>query len=120
MPHDIDWEFWLDNQLSPIIAKWMSEETGLIFKSAYTQKFYEISDIEIYQSAKQQGNVVIVSKDVDFSQLIARYGSPPKLIHLQIPNCDNRIMFNFLLSNFEEIITSLFVNNINIVELALR
>jgi hypothetical protein len=36
MQHNPDWEFWLDCHLSPVIAKWMMEATGYVFKSAYS------------------------------------------------------------------------------------
>ena len=31
-----DWDVWLDANISPIIAKWMSEEFGMEVKSAYS------------------------------------------------------------------------------------
>jgi hypothetical protein len=29
-----DWEIWIDTNISPIIAKWMAEQTGLVVKSS--------------------------------------------------------------------------------------
>lgn len=91
-PLNIEWEIWLDVHLSPVIAKWMHEFTGLSVKSAYTVKFYSLNDFEIYQRAQDRGNVILISKDSDFDELISRLGSPPKLIFLKTGNCDNRIL----------------------------
>lgn len=85
-----DWEIWLDVNLSPAIAKWMKEFTGLNIKSSYILLFQTLSNLEIYQRAKEIGNVILISKDTDFPELISRLGSPPKLINLKTGNCDNR------------------------------
>ena len=67
--------------------------------------------------AKGQGNVILISKDSDFAELISRLGSPPKLIALKIGNCDNRSLFNFLKQHVKEAITILTTSEIEIVEL---
>ena len=89
---------------SPIIAKWLIEDTGYVVKSSYTLKLYGLSDTEIYNKAKANGNVVIISKDTDLDQIISLKGAPPKLILLRIGNCDNRILFTFLKNNLENAI----------------
>ena len=61
-----DFEIWLDNQLPSILAKWMIEEFGFKVKSSFVLNIKEASDWEIYQRAKQTGNVIIISKDGDF------------------------------------------------------
>jgi predicted nuclease of predicted toxin-antitoxin system len=60
-----DFEIWLDNHISPIIAKWLREETSYVVKSSYTLKLYDLSDTEIYNKAKLLDNVIIISKDTD-------------------------------------------------------
>ncbi len=49
---ELEWEFWLDNNLSPIIAKWLKDETGYIIKSSFILKLYSLDDYEIYKLAK--------------------------------------------------------------------
>ena len=46
----------------------------------------------------------IISKDTDLEQIISLRGSPPKLIMLKIGNCDNKILFNFILQSIENAI----------------
>ena len=55
-----DWEIWLDNHISPIIAKWLKEDLGLEVKSSYTMQLYGLSDIEIYQKAKEYGKIILI------------------------------------------------------------
>ena len=91
-----DLEIWLDNHISPIIAKWLTDETGLNAKSSYTLQLGKLKDFEIYQKARENGNVIIVSKDSDLDEIVSLNGSPPKLIILKIGNCDNKILFAML------------------------
>ena len=44
------------------------------------------SDLDVWEYALEHG-FVIVSKDSDFSERSARFGSPPKVIWLRIGNC---------------------------------
>ena len=65
-------------------TKWMADYTGKSVKSSYTLSLYELDDLSIYKKAKDSGNIIIVSKDTDFPDIISRLGSPPKLINLRI------------------------------------
>lgn len=40
-----DWEIWLDTNISPAIAKWMNEETGVIVKSSYSLSLHHLTDL---------------------------------------------------------------------------
>ncbi|MBZ0099984.1 MAG: DUF5615 family PIN-like protein, partial [Taibaiella sp.] len=79
----LDWEIWVDEHISPIVAKWMKEYTGWDVKSFYYMNFKGLPDKDIYLSAKGHGKVILVSKDTDFPELISRLGSPPKLINIR-------------------------------------
>lgn len=91
-----EWELWLDTHISPAIAKWMAEFTGLTVKSSYALSLHYLPDIEVYNRAKEYGNIILISKDVDFAELISRLGAPPKLINVKIGNCNNRDMWQFI------------------------
>ena len=112
-----DWEIWLDTQLSPIIAKWMAEFTGFNVKSSYTLQSNSLSDLTIYNNAKEKGNVILISKDADFPELISRLGSPPKLIVIKKGNCNNQEMWDFIKPNIVEAINILTSSDIEIIEL---
>jgi predicted nuclease of predicted toxin-antitoxin system len=116
MPRD-EWQIWLDTQISPAIAKWMSEHTGYIVKSSYTLHTNSMSDLDIYQKAKDHGKVIIISKDADFSELVVRLGSPPKLINLKIGNCRNSILWSTIKPYINNVIDILIKTEMNIVDL---
>lgn len=112
-----DLEIWLDNHISPIIAKWLKDELGLNVKSAYGLQLDKLKDFEIYKKAKDYGNVIIVSKDSDLNEIVSLYGSPPQLIILKVGNCDNKILFAILKNNLEKAIRLLLDFNKDIIEI---
>ena len=92
-----EFEIWLDNQLPPILAKWMTETFGWLVKSSFVLQLQEVSDWEIYRRAKENSiQVILFSKDGDFPKLLAQHGSPPKLIKLNIGNLPNRQLWELL------------------------
>jgi predicted nuclease of predicted toxin-antitoxin system len=118
MQRDLNWEFWLDVNLSPIIAKWLHDKTNFIFKSSYILKLDGLDDLEIYHRARQNPTpVVLISKDSDLPRLINKLGSPPKLINLRIGNTDNTVLFNFISNNLPATISTLLDDDVNIVDL---
>lgn len=110
-------EIWLDMHISPIIAKWLKDHTGFQVKSGYILEFHSLSDNEIYKRANEHGNVILLSKDADFPELISRLGSPPKLINIKIGNCDNRKLWAFIQPNVKKAIEILVTTDIDIIEL---
>lgn len=100
MPLDV--EIWLDTNISPIIAKWMDEYLSVTVKSSYALDFHHLDDLTIYQRAESHGNVVLISKDADFPELISRLGSPPKLINLKIGNCSNQLLWDLIKPKIEQ------------------
>jgi predicted nuclease of predicted toxin-antitoxin system len=95
----------------------MSEHTGFIVKSSYSLHLNNLTDTAIYNKAKSQGKVILLSKDADFPELISRLGSPPKLIVVKKGNCDNRALWEFLKPNSSKAIKLLVSSDVDIVEL---
>lgn len=89
-----EWEIWLDNQLSSVFAKLMQTELDVVVKSAFILRHSKLKDKEIYQRAKQNGNVILISKDADFPALVAQLGSPPKIIKLNTGNQPTKQLWN--------------------------
>jgi predicted nuclease of predicted toxin-antitoxin system len=112
-----DWEIWLDNHISPIIAKWLRDDLKLEVKSSYALQLYGLSDVDIYKKAKDHGKIILISKDTDLDQIISFNGSPHKLIVLKIGNCHNRILFQMLKDNLPNAIRLLFDFNKDIIEI---
>ena len=94
-----DWQIWLDNNVAPIIGKWLKDEFGLNVKSAFSLQMQTASDIDMYLKAKEEGNIILISKDSDIADLINRHGSPPKLINIKIGNCTNRFLYSVLVKH---------------------
>lgn len=111
-----DWEIWLDTNFSAAIAKWMAEFTGYTVKSAYILSFNNISDLTIYNKAKEKGKDILVSKDSDFAEVINRLGFPPKLINIKIGNCSNKVLWNTLKPSINHIILLLQSDEFSIVD----
>jgi predicted nuclease of predicted toxin-antitoxin system len=113
----LEWELWIDTHISLIIAKWLKDETGWDVKSFYALQLNSLDDELIYNKPKEKGNVIIVSKDSDFPNLVNRLGEPPKLIMINLGNSSNRQMWDFLIKRIYEAVDLLIKENVSIVEL---
>ena len=85
-------ELWLDMQLSPILAKWIQNNFGIKTFSSYELFINNEKDEVIFLNAKKKANVILVSKDHDFVDMVDRLQPPPKLIWLTMGNCSNNQM----------------------------
>ena len=110
------WEIWVDTNISPIIAKWIFEHTGYTAKSSYSLNLHQMQDVEIFNLARNAGNVILLSKDADFPDLISRLGSPPKLINVKIGNCDNRRLWSLMQPGFREALEILTATAVDIID----
>lgn len=67
-------KFWLDAQLPPKLAGWLTSELGVEASPLRDLGLRDADDAEIFRQARQQG-VVLISKDSDFVDLVSRFGS---------------------------------------------
>jgi predicted nuclease of predicted toxin-antitoxin system len=72
---------WVDAQLPPTLAAWIVETFGITALSLKELGLRDAKDTEIFEAAIQP-NVVIMSKDSDFVDLVCRLGSPPQILWL--------------------------------------
>lgn len=112
-----DWEIWIDTNISPIIAKWMAEQTGLVVKSSYSLSLHYLSDKEIYEKARTQGRIILISKDADFPELINRLGAPPKLVNIRIGNMGSRQLWDRIQAGVVEGVKILMTSDVAVVEI---
>jgi predicted nuclease of predicted toxin-antitoxin system len=110
-------EFWVDSQISPVIAKWLKEKKGFATKSSYSLQLTGVADMDIFKLAKKQGNVIIISKDTDFVNLIQTLGSPPKLINVVMGNCTSSDLWKALDVHLDEMIQLFAEDGVDIIEL---
>lgn len=79
---------WIDAQLSPAIATWISSTFGVTALALRDIGLRDAEDPEIFEAAKAQG-VIFMTKDSDFVDLVDRLGSPPQIIWLTCGNTSN-------------------------------
>lgn len=84
-------KFWLDAQLSPLLASWLSTELGLDAVALRDINLRDADDQTIFRQARQPG-VVILTKDRDFTELVARHGAPPQIVWITCGNTSNARM----------------------------
>lgn len=91
--------FWIDAQLSPYLAKWISSEFGVEARPVRDLGLREARDCEIFLAARDAGAVVL-TKDSDFVLLLERLGSPPQILWLTIGNTSNAHLKEILSRSF--------------------
>lgn len=79
---------WVDAHLSPAIATWISNTFGVTALALRDIGLRDAEDPEIFEAAKAQ-NVIFITKDSDFVDLVDRLGSPPQIIWLTCGNTSN-------------------------------
>jgi len=87
---------WLDAQLSPQIAKWICDNFKLNCVHVRELGLRDSTDTQIFQKAREKGNVIIITKDADFLSLIIDKGAPPKIIWLTCGNTSNESLKKIL------------------------
>ncbi len=97
---------WVDAQLPPTLAAWLVETFCVAAFSLKELGLRDAKDTEIFEAARQP-NLVIMSKDSDFVDLVCRLGSPPQILWLTCGNVTNQNLRRLLSSTFAEAIAQL-------------
>lgn len=92
---------WLDAHLSPRIARWFSETFAVNASPVRDLNLRESEDGHIFFAARK-ANVVVITKDSDFIDLLERHGSPPKIIWLTCGNTSEAALMEIFLSTFSD------------------
>nr|VFK13456.1 MAG: Predicted nuclease, contains PIN domain, potential toxin-antitoxin system component [Candidatus Kentron sp. LFY] len=82
--------FWVDAQLPPGFSPWLAETFHIKANSLKFLGLWDAGDREIFEAARRAGNVVIISKDSDFVELVLRLGAPPRILWVTCGNVTNR------------------------------
>ena len=86
---------WIDAQLSPGLAAWFREELGVDAIAVRELGLRDAEDPDIFAGARNEGAVVL-TKDSDFVDLVARLGPPPQIIWLTCGNTSNAFLREIL------------------------
>jgi predicted nuclease of predicted toxin-antitoxin system len=92
---------WIDAQLSPALAPWLTSEFGV---EAYSVRFLSLlraKDSSIFQQARE-ANVVVMTKDVDFVLLQEQFGAPPAILWVRSGNTSNAYLRQVLRRTFPQ------------------
>lgn len=79
---------WIDAQLSPHLARWLTENFAVEAFSARRLSLRDAKDHEIFAEARQ-AKAVVMTKDRDFVALVERGGPPPQVLWITVGNTSN-------------------------------
>jgi predicted nuclease of predicted toxin-antitoxin system len=92
---------WLDAQLSPAIAAWISMQYAVPAVTLRDLGLRDATDREIFFAARAS-DAIVMSKDSDFVRLLEEYGPPPKVIWLTCGNTSNARLKEILTETLEK------------------
>ncbi len=95
--------FWIDAQLSPHLAQWISQTFGIEAQSVSSLGFRDAEDVSIFQEARAVG-AIVMTKDQDFVDLITQYGPPPQILLVTCGNTSNRHLRSLIRRVFPNIL----------------
>ena len=81
-------KIWVDAQISPAIAQWLAatySEDAIALKDIGLR---DAEDVNIFDAARKAG-AVLMTKDVDFADLVRRLGPPPQILWITCGNTSN-------------------------------
>jgi len=79
---------WIDAQLSPLLAPWMSATFQVEARAVNELGMRDATDSEIFAAAGRAG-AVVMTKDRDFVDLVERLGAPPQVLWVTCGNTSN-------------------------------
>ena len=106
---------WVDANLAPSIALWMTRMYGCEAWSLDRLGLLTATDLEIFEKARED-DAVILTKDVDFVDLVNRLGPPPKLVWISCGNTTNARLQQIMAAQWVRV-TELLAEGHPIVEL---
>lgn len=79
---------WVDAQLAPALAPWLTKELGVEAYSVRYLNLLHAKDRGIFDEARES-NVAVLTKDADFVLLQKRLGAPPAILWVRCGNTSN-------------------------------
>lgn len=81
-------KIWVDAQLSPLIAQWLSSTYGIEAVAVRNLRLRDARDRDIFLSARE-AQAIVLTKDRDLADLVIRLGSPPQILWVTCGNTSN-------------------------------
>ncbi len=79
---------WIDAQLSPALAPWISEHCQVETHAIRDRGLRHAKDHVVFRAAREAG-VILMTKDADFPDLLARLGPSPQVLWITCGNTSN-------------------------------
>ena len=79
---------WIDAQLSPAIASWLTQTFAVTAVPLRELGLRDATDRDIFLAARREG-ATVVTKDRDFIRLLEDLGPPPQVIWITCGNTSN-------------------------------
>jgi predicted nuclease of predicted toxin-antitoxin system len=79
---------WLDAQLPPSVAAWITATFGIEARAVRDLGLRDAKDPPIFEAARAAG-AVVMTKDGDFVEMLQRLGPPPKVLWVTCGNTSN-------------------------------
>lgn len=108
-------KIWVDAQLPPALAPWITERFGVQAFSASYLGYRDATDAEIFRAARE-ADAVVMTKDADFVRLLDVHGPPPKVLWVTLGNTSNARIRSLLERVFSKL-SALFESGEALVEL---
>ncbi len=99
-------KIWIDAQLPPALADWITETFDAEAVALRDLGLRDAQDIDIFTAAQAE-DVVIMTKDSDFIDLVCRLGAPPKILWLTCGNVTNRNLKQLLTATLPDALAQL-------------
>lgn len=100
-------KLWIDAQLSPALADWITKNFSDIEATAVRDLgLRDAEDPVIFFSART-ANATVMTKDSDFVEFQQRHGAPPKIIWVTCGSTSNIKLKSILLVNLQEAVNLL-------------
>jgi predicted nuclease of predicted toxin-antitoxin system len=99
-------KIWIDAQLPPTLATWLSMTFGIEAIALRDLALRDAKDIEIFEAARAE-DAVIMTKDSGFVDLVCRLGTPPQILWLTCGNVTNRNLRRLLAATLPDALDQL-------------
>lgn len=89
-------QIWIDAQVSPALAQWFRLEMNVDAVAVRDLGLRDAEDPHIFLKARDFEGVIVLTKDSDFVDLLARLGPPPQIVWLTCGNTRNAFLRTLL------------------------
>jgi predicted nuclease of predicted toxin-antitoxin system len=95
-------KLWIDAQLSPMLAKWITENFATIEAVAVRDLGLRAAEDQVIFFSAREADATVMTKYSDFLELQKRLGVPPKIIWVTCGNTSNTRLKVILAASLRE------------------